>query len=84
MRQLDLRQAPAEVEYAFQLVYDAGNRAPDGIEHIGDRALDPVYDVGDGALYRVEAVTDPGLHSVYYIHDRRFDAVPDGTRQYLF
>jgi hypothetical protein len=31
VRQLDLRQAPAEVEYAFQLVYDAGDRAPDAV-----------------------------------------------------
>ena len=46
MRQLDLRQAPAEVEYALQLVHDAGDRTPDGIEYIGDRIFDPVYDIG--------------------------------------
>lgn len=41
----------AEVEHRFQLVHDAGNRTPDGIEHIGDGTLDAVHDIGDSIFY---------------------------------
>ena len=82
--QLDLRQAPAEVEYALQLVYDAGYRAPDGIEHIRDGTFDPIYNIGHRVLDRIEAVADAGLHSIHHIHDRALYTVPNGSDHALY
>ena len=42
MRQLDVRQAPAEIEDPLQLAHDALHKGPDAVEHGCEGGLDPV------------------------------------------
>ena len=69
VRELQVRQAPAELEEALDLV---------------DGRLDRVFrrvDLGfDAALDGVEDSEDGGLCLVHRIYDRRLDAVPCGSR----
>lgn len=79
MWELDFRQAPAEVEYRFQLAHDAGDKAPDAVEYGTEGTLDAVQDSADRALDRVEGGADSGFHRVHGIHHSGLDAVPDGS-----